>query len=254
MSDTILAVENVSKRFAGRIALDDVSIDVARGSITGVIGPNGSGKSTLFNIIAGTLRPDEGRVLVGARDITRASAAEICEARLGAGAPVLNEPDRRKTATPSAKTTAPARMIGRPFDFVTCDRIRSSFPVRGSSPLCAPVAISIRRVPYRQARVSRSGSTASPMKLPAHHPTPGFSADPRRERSPESTRPAPRRVVEPISPVDISGTALAPPAAESGQDRRSTECCLPKRLVDCCILNSRRSVVEVSTTLRSFER
>ena len=78
MSDTILAVENVSKRFAGRIALDDVSIDVARGSITGVIGPNGSGKSTLFNIIAGTLRPDKGRVLVGARDITRASAAEIC--------------------------------------------------------------------------------------------------------------------------------------------------------------------------------
>jgi ABC-type branched-subunit amino acid transport system ATPase component len=78
MSETILAVENVSKRFAGRIALDQVSIDVARGSITGVIGPNGSGKSTLFNIIAGTLRPDEGRVLVEGRNITSASAAEIC--------------------------------------------------------------------------------------------------------------------------------------------------------------------------------
>ena len=44
MSNTILTVENVSKRFAGRIALDSVSIDVARGSMTGVIGPNGSGK------------------------------------------------------------------------------------------------------------------------------------------------------------------------------------------------------------------
>ena len=52
MTDPILVVENVSKRFAGRIALESVSIDVARGSMTGVIGPNGSGKSTLFNIIA----------------------------------------------------------------------------------------------------------------------------------------------------------------------------------------------------------
>jgi ABC-type branched-subunit amino acid transport system ATPase component len=78
MTETILAVDRVSKRFAGRVALDSVSIDVARGSMTGVIGPNGSGKSTLFNIIAGTLRPDEGRVAVAGRDITRASAAEIC--------------------------------------------------------------------------------------------------------------------------------------------------------------------------------
>jgi ABC-type branched-subunit amino acid transport system ATPase component len=78
MTEIILAVEQVSKRFAGRVALDSVSIDVARGSMTGVIGPNGSGKSTLFNIIAGTLRPDEGRVAVDGRDITRASAAEVC--------------------------------------------------------------------------------------------------------------------------------------------------------------------------------
>jgi len=78
MSETILSVENVSKRFAGRVALEGVDMDVARGSMTGVIGPNGSGKSTLFNIIAGTLRPDEGRVSVAGRDISRASAAEIC--------------------------------------------------------------------------------------------------------------------------------------------------------------------------------
>jgi branched-chain amino acid transport system ATP-binding protein len=78
MTDAILTVAQVSKRFAGRVALDDVSIEVARGSVTGVIGPNGSGKSTLFNIIAGTLRPDEGRVAIDGRDITRASAAQIC--------------------------------------------------------------------------------------------------------------------------------------------------------------------------------
>jgi ABC-type branched-subunit amino acid transport system ATPase component len=78
MTDAILTVAQVSKRFAGRVALDSVSIEVVRGSVTGVIGPNGSGKSTLFNIIAGTLRPDEGRVSIDGRDITRASAAEIC--------------------------------------------------------------------------------------------------------------------------------------------------------------------------------
>jgi branched-chain amino acid transport system ATP-binding protein len=78
MSRTILAVNNVSKRFAGRVALDSVSMDLASGSMTGVIGPNGSGKSTLFNIIAGTLRPDQGSVTVEGREITRASAAEIC--------------------------------------------------------------------------------------------------------------------------------------------------------------------------------
>jgi ABC-type branched-subunit amino acid transport system ATPase component len=78
MTAPILAVDNVSKRFAGRVALDSVSLDVARGSMTGVIGPNVSGKSTLFNIVAGTLRPDTGRILVDGRDITRASPAEIC--------------------------------------------------------------------------------------------------------------------------------------------------------------------------------
>jgi ABC-type branched-subunit amino acid transport system ATPase component len=78
MTAPVLAVENVSKRFAGRVALDSVSMQVRSGSMTGVIGPNGSGKSTLFNIVAGTLRPDAGRVLVDGRDITRASPADIC--------------------------------------------------------------------------------------------------------------------------------------------------------------------------------
>jgi ABC-type branched-subunit amino acid transport system ATPase component len=78
MTETILAVQKVSKRFAGRVALDGVDVEVVSGSMTGMIGPNGSGKSTLFNIIAGTLRPDEGRVTIAGRDISRASAAEIC--------------------------------------------------------------------------------------------------------------------------------------------------------------------------------
>jgi branched-chain amino acid transport system ATP-binding protein len=82
-SQPLLVVENVGKSFGGRVALDGASLEVAPGSITGVIGPNGSGKSTLFNIVAGTLRSDTGRVLFAGRDISRATPAEIC--RLGVG-------------------------------------------------------------------------------------------------------------------------------------------------------------------------
>jgi len=68
---SILMVENVSKRFGGVIALNNVSIDVKNGEILGIIGPNGSGKTTLFNVITGLVRPDKGRVIFQNRDITR---------------------------------------------------------------------------------------------------------------------------------------------------------------------------------------
>jgi branched-chain amino acid transport system ATP-binding protein len=66
----VIVVENVSKSFGGLKAVQDCSLEVADGSITGLIGPNGAGKSTLFGIIAGFVRPDSGRVLLDGRDIT----------------------------------------------------------------------------------------------------------------------------------------------------------------------------------------
>ena len=82
-TDVIVSARNVSKRFGGRVALNSVSLDVARGVITGVIGPNGSGKSTLFNILAGTLAPDNGSILLEGQDITHAGPAEICRRGVG---------------------------------------------------------------------------------------------------------------------------------------------------------------------------
>ena len=82
-SDDIVVAENLCKRFDGRIALNEASLSVRRGSITGVIGPNGSGKSTLFNIIAGTLAPNSGRVYIPGKDVTGASPAEICRRGVG---------------------------------------------------------------------------------------------------------------------------------------------------------------------------
>jgi branched-chain amino acid transport system ATP-binding protein len=60
MSDVILTVQNVSKTFGGIRAVDDVSLEVKKGSIVGLIGQNGSGKSTLFNLISGALKKDPG--------------------------------------------------------------------------------------------------------------------------------------------------------------------------------------------------
>jgi LPS export ABC transporter ATP-binding protein len=82
-AEYILVAENVSKRFEGRVALNDANLSVKRGSITGVIGPNGSGKSTLFNIIAGTLAPNSGRVYIQGHEVTGASPAEICRRGVG---------------------------------------------------------------------------------------------------------------------------------------------------------------------------
>jgi branched-chain amino acid transport system ATP-binding protein len=65
----ILTVEDVVKRFGGLIAVDHCSLQLQRGSITGLIGPNGAGKTTLFNIIAGYYRPDAGRIWFAGRRI-----------------------------------------------------------------------------------------------------------------------------------------------------------------------------------------
>jgi len=66
----MIRVENLHKHFGAFRAVDDVSITIAKGSITGLIGPNGAGKSTLFNVIAGVLKPTSGRVTMAGEDIT----------------------------------------------------------------------------------------------------------------------------------------------------------------------------------------
>jgi branched-chain amino acid transport system ATP-binding protein len=72
-----LATRKLAKSFGGLKALDGVSIDVARGSMTLVIGPNGSGKTTLINVVTGFLSADEGKVFFEGREITNLPAHEI---------------------------------------------------------------------------------------------------------------------------------------------------------------------------------
>jgi branched-chain amino acid transport system ATP-binding protein len=72
-----LSVRNVSKRFGGLAALNDVSLDIARGAIFGLIGPNGAGKTTLFNVITGLYKSDVGHIQLAGRDLTGLKPNEI---------------------------------------------------------------------------------------------------------------------------------------------------------------------------------
>jgi branched-chain amino acid transport system ATP-binding protein len=68
--DAVIDVQHVSKSFGGLKAVRDCSLQVERGSVTGLIGPNGAGKSTLFNLVAGNIVPDEGRIIFDNKDVT----------------------------------------------------------------------------------------------------------------------------------------------------------------------------------------
>ena len=69
--DVVVSVLGITKSFGGIRAVDDVTFDVYKGEILGVIGPNGCGKTTLFNCILGQYRPDDGRVELNGRDVSR---------------------------------------------------------------------------------------------------------------------------------------------------------------------------------------
>jgi branched-chain amino acid transport system ATP-binding protein len=77
----LLAVENVTRRFGGIVALADVSLSLEPGGIGGLIGPNGAGKTTLFNLITRLYRPNEGRIVFEGKDLTRTPPHRIV--RLG---------------------------------------------------------------------------------------------------------------------------------------------------------------------------
>src|SRR5438067_3009759 len=74
----MLAVEGLSKRFGGFLAVNEVSFEARQGEIVGLIGPNGSGKTTTFNLIAGTLRPTAGSIRFEGAEIVSLSAHAIC--------------------------------------------------------------------------------------------------------------------------------------------------------------------------------
>jgi branched-chain amino acid transport system ATP-binding protein len=76
----VLTVDAVGVRFGGLVAVDDASLTVDAGQVTGLIGPNGAGKTTLFNVITGLLAPTHGSVRLGDDDISHWSATRRARA------------------------------------------------------------------------------------------------------------------------------------------------------------------------------
>jgi branched-chain amino acid transport system ATP-binding protein len=70
MTDTILRVVDLHKRFGGVRAASGIHLEVVRGEFRAIIGPNGAGKTTFFNLVTGFLQPDSGRTYLGGRDVT----------------------------------------------------------------------------------------------------------------------------------------------------------------------------------------
>jgi branched-chain amino acid transport system ATP-binding protein len=75
----IFEVKNLTKKFGGLIAVNNVSFDVKDKEIVGLIGPNGAGKTTLFNVVTGFYKPEDGKVIFKGEDITNFKPHEVCE-------------------------------------------------------------------------------------------------------------------------------------------------------------------------------
>ena len=80
MSETVLKVQGVSKRFGGLQALSDVGIEIRKGQVYGLIGPNGAGKTTFFNVITGLYIPDSGTFELGGQPYKPAAVHEVAKA------------------------------------------------------------------------------------------------------------------------------------------------------------------------------
>jgi branched-chain amino acid transport system ATP-binding protein len=81
MTETLLTIRGLTKRFGGLLASDRIDLDVIPGETHAIIGPNGAGKTTLIGQLAGDLRPDAGAIHFGGRDVTRLDAPS--RSRLG---------------------------------------------------------------------------------------------------------------------------------------------------------------------------
>jgi branched-chain amino acid transport system ATP-binding protein len=80
MSETILKVSGVSKRFGGLQALSDVGITITKGQVYGLIGPNGAGKTTFFNVLTGLYSPDSGSFELGGKPYKPTAVHEVAKA------------------------------------------------------------------------------------------------------------------------------------------------------------------------------
>jgi branched-chain amino acid transport system ATP-binding protein len=81
-SESFVSVRGLRKAFGGLVAVRDVSFDIPRGSIMGLIGPNGSGKTTVLNLVTAELKADSGSVLFQGKEILGLQSFQVCRSKI----------------------------------------------------------------------------------------------------------------------------------------------------------------------------
>jgi len=179
MSEFILETEDLTKEFAGFVAVNGVNLRVERGTIHALIGPNGAGKTTCFNLLTKFLQPTRGRITYKGADITAQAPADV--ARLGmvrsfqisAVFPHLSVLENVRIAL--------QRERGGSFDFWRSSRVLNSFNERALS-LIADVglsdvaAVTAVELPYGRKRALEIATTLAldPEMLLLDEPTAGM--------------------------------------------------------------------------------
>ena len=177
--DIVLETEGLTKEFAGFVAVSDVSLRVARGTIHAMIGPNGAGKTTCFNLLTKFLQPTRGTIRFKGRDITGLAPADV--ARLGlvrsfqisAVFPHLTLLENVRVAL--------QRRRGGSFDFWRSKQVLSEFDERAMALLgdvgLAPYAhLTAVELPYGRKRALELATTIAldPEMLLLDEPTAGM--------------------------------------------------------------------------------
>ena len=108
MSEALLSIRNVSKIFGGLIAVDNVSLDVRRGEVVGLLGDNGAGKSTLIKCVSGVYQAEEGEIVFDGRPVQFASPMDARRVN----SPITCRCRTRSLSVPTASCISPrsARM------------------------------------------------------------------------------------------------------------------------------------------------
>lgn len=153
MPEQFLSLKNITKRFGGVVALEDVSFDVAKGEVVGLMGPNGAGKTTLLNSITGSIPPDAGSVRFKGRDITGRPPYKSC--RLGiARTYQIPQPFVSLSVEDNLKVAAVfGRRYGTKTDHIDFDKILEMAGIldrKGQQAECLPI-LSLKKLELARA-------------------------------------------------------------------------------------------------------
>lgn len=182
MSDIVLETEDLTKEFAGFIAVNGVNLRIERGKIHALIGPNGAGKTTCFNLLTKFLQPSRGRIFYQGRDITDLAPADV--ARLGIGRSFQISAVFPHLTVLENVRIALQRKRGGSFDFWRSKRVLDSLNARALE-LIADVGLSdvidvaAVELPYGRKRALELATTLAldPEMLLLDEPTAGMGHD-----------------------------------------------------------------------------